>query len=49
MVWYRNELKTYRAEMKNGMPKSEKYQCEERWTMWKFEQLLNEAERYEYE
>lgn len=45
--WYRNEIETYKAEMKNGVPKSERYLCIERWNLWKFEALLKIAEEEE--
>ena len=45
--WYRNEIETYKAEIKNGLPKTERYLCEERWLLWKYEQCLRIAEKYE--
>ena len=45
--WYRNRLEACKAEMKNGIYKSERYLCEKRWTMWKYESLAYAAEREE--
>ena len=45
--WYRREIEAYKAEMKNGKDKSDRYKCEVRWTLWKYECLLYLAEKYE--
>ena len=45
--WYRNEVETYKAEIRNSIYKSERYLCEMRWLLWKYERLLTEAEKYE--
>lgn len=45
--WYRNEINTYKAEMKNNISKSAHYKCEMRYLVWKYEALLRKAEYYE--
>lgn len=39
--WYLNEIETYKAELNNGIERSEDYEAEMYYNLWKFEYIYN--------
>lgn len=50
---YEYEIEAYKAELKNGLPKSDYRKCQIRWTLWKYEHFYRIAKSnmsmYEHE
>ena len=40
---YEYEIEAYKAELKNGLPKSDYRKCQIRWTLWKYEHFYRIA------
>ena len=39
--WYKNEIETYEAELENGIPRTEAYEADLHFMLWKYQELYN--------